>query len=134
MANQLTGQELLNYLQAQPQNQDLDTTIRGAGYVQNRGGTEGVLRTKFFTAVSAAQGLQLGPSLSRNGHGKDPTFRLKVGPGGLVPVSAAYTKKMGWEPGSYVTLEIDGDALVIVSEQEQEPVSNGACSVKQAAA
>ena len=71
MANQLTGQELLNYLQAQPQNQDLDTTIRGAGYVQNRGGTEGVLRTKFFTAVSAAQGLQLGPSLSRNGQGKD---------------------------------------------------------------
>ena len=83
MANQLTGQELLNYLQQQPQNQDLDTTIRGAGYVQNRGGTEGVLRTKFFTAVSAAQGLQLGPSLSRNGQGKDPSFRLKVGPGGL---------------------------------------------------
>ena len=130
MANQITGQELLDYLQAQPQNQDLDTTIRGAGYVQNRGGTEGVLRTKFFTAVSAAQGLHLGPSLSRNGQGKDPSFRLKVGPGGLVPVSAAYTKKMGWEPGSYVNLEIDGDALVLVSE----PASESACSVNGLAA
>ena len=130
MANQLTGQELLSYLQQQPQNQDLDTTIRGAGYVQSRGGNEGVLRTKFFTAVSAAQGLQLGPSLSRNGQGKDPSFRLKVGPRGLVPVSAAYTKKLGWEPGTYVNLEIDGDCLVIAAEPEKEP----ACSVNSMAA
>ena len=92
---------------------DRDVVIEQAGYVANRNGRPSLQRTDFFQALSAAQGLSIGPALVREGKGKQPGFKLKVGPKGMVPVVPVYTCKIGVEPGGYVSVEIDGDCLVL---------------------
>ena len=108
----LTGEELLEYCRAHP-NQPLPVTIRETGYVNSKGG---LYKTKFFTAMQAAQGIILGPEVPMGTRGPKATYRLKVGNNGQIPVGLAYTKEMGWAPGTYVTLEKDGDALVLVAD------------------
>ena len=108
----LTGVELLEHVKANA-GADRDVVIDTAGYVAIRNGKRSLQRTEFFQALSLAQGLEIGPTVPRNNKGKEPGFKLKVGPKGMVPVGPAYTSKIGVEPGGYVSVEIDGDCLVL---------------------
>jgi hypothetical protein len=127
MATKLTGQELLDYIR---ENQDMDLTaqIAGAGYVATRNGVEGLQRQSFFMAIAAAQGVQLGTPANKPGTGKKAGYRLKVGPQGTIPVGPTYTKEMNWEPGSYVEVVKDGEALVL------QPAPDPACGLTPMAA
>ena len=129
MANKLTGQELLDYIRDHKED-DLTAQIAGAGYVTNRNGIEGLQRQSFFLAVAAAQGLELGQPAKGPGTGKKAGYRLKIGPQGTIPIGPTYTKEMQWEPGSYVDIEKDGEALVIVSAVDPDP----ACGLPNVAA
>ena len=60
MAKKLVGDELLQYLH-EHQGQPIRDIIRDTGYVNSKGG---LYKTKFYMAMSAAQGIQLGPELS----------------------------------------------------------------------
>ena len=113
----LTGQALLDYVKQQ-EGTDRDAIIEGAGYIVRRGEKVSLQRTKFFEALSQAQGLDLGPApvATRStpaGFGARAQYRIKVGAKGLLPVSAAYTKQVGLTPGSYATVEIDAGAIVL---------------------
>jgi hypothetical protein len=114
----LKGQDLLRYLD-EHQGEDRDKVIEGAGYVIRRNGRLSLQRTKFFEALAAANGHELGPVLNeRNEGGKEATYRLKVGPKGLVPVSRAYTDQCGMRPGSYVRVLVEEGAIVLEREDE----------------
>ena len=109
----LKGQDLLRYLD-EHQGEDRDKVIEGAGYVIRRNGRISLQRTKFFEALAAANGHELGPALSERGEGgKEATYRLKVGPKGLVPVSRAYTDQCGMKPGTYVRVIVEDDCIVL---------------------
>ena len=113
----LEGQALLTYLR-ENEGVELETVIAGAGYTASRGGRVTMQKSKFFTAFSKANGYNLGNFKVNmpEGLGKEPTYRLKVGPKGLIPVSRAYTDQIGLKPGDYVCVEVDGDAIVLVRE------------------
>lgn len=108
----LKGDALLEHVKSNL-GTDRDQVIQEAGYVAYRNGRMSLQRTDFFQALSAAQGLDIGPTMTRSGNGKQPTFRLKVGPKGMVPVGSAYTGKINLSPGDYVQVEVDGDCLVL---------------------
>lgn len=108
----LTGDALLDHVR-ESHGMDRDVVIERAGYVANRNGRPSLQRTDFFQALSAAQGLSIGPTLVREGKGKQPGFTLKVGPKGMVPVGPAYTQRIGLNSGDYVKVEIDGDCIVL---------------------
>jgi hypothetical protein len=114
----LKGQELLRYLD-ENQGKDRDKVIEGAGYVIRRSGRLSLQRTKFFEALAAANGHELGPVISDrpDGFGKEATYKLKVGPKGLVPVSRAYTDQCGMKPGTYVTVIIEDGSIILEPEQ-----------------
>lgn len=114
---QLKGQELLAYLDAH-QGESRDKVIEGAGYAIKRSGKTSLQRTKFFEALAAANGHQLASSdASKNASsGKDATYRLKVGPTGLVPVGRAYTDQCKMLPGSFVRVTIEDGAIVLEPE------------------
>lgn len=115
----LKGCALLEYLN-QHSGEDRDKVIEGAGYVINRSGKPSLQRTRFFEAMAAANGHELGPVLNeRSEGGKEATYRLKVGPKGLVPVSRAYTDQCGMQPGSYVRVFIDGNCIVLEPDEEE---------------
>lgn len=116
----LKGEALLEYLETR-QGDDRDKVIEGAGYVTKRSGKPSLQRTKFFEALAAANGHELGPVMSDRpeGFGKEAAYRLKVGPKGMVPVSRAYTEQCGMKPGSYVRIECaDGEIRLVPDVQE----------------
>lgn len=114
----LKGQELLNYLHAN-KGTDEGSIIQGAGYFGYRNGKINLQRTKFYRAVSQANGLVIGDPMPEERPGKEPTFRLKVGPKGLVPVGRAYTEQCNMKPGSFVKVLIE-DGCVILEAEESE--------------
>lgn len=117
----LEGEALLKYLK-ENEGAELETLITGAGYTASRGGRLTMQKSKFFTAFSKANGYDLG-SFKVNmpeGLGKEPTYRLKVGPKGLIPVSRAYTQQIGLNAGEYVTVEVDNDCIVLVREEASD--------------
>ena len=130
MAKRITGEELLQLLRDNP-GVDEDELCIKAGYWNTRNGRQSRKKSEFFKAVMDAQGVTMVSStLAQKGQGKAPSFRLKVGPKGLVPISAPYTKMMGWNPGSYVELMQDGGALVICAETSREDNLCTPCSVE----
>ena len=127
----LTGPKLLEFLEIN-KGAERDKLIEGAGYTSSRNGKVSLQRTKFFETLAAANGHQLGASPARenNLQGKAATYRLKVGPNGLIPLSRAYTAQCGMVPGSYVTVAIEDGALIVepdVAEAEAETAPPAAC-------
>lgn len=127
----LKGQALLDYL-SERQGDDRDQVIEGAGYVTKRSGKLSLQRTKFFEALAAANGHELG-SFGTQNFGKEASYRLKVGPKGLVPVSRAYTDQCNMKPGSYVKVVIEEGAIILEPENDSAP-STTAVAVKTQAA
>ena len=124
----LTGPKLLEFLEIN-KGYERDKLIEGAGYTSSRGGKTSLQRTKFFEALAAANGHQLGASPTRqsNLQGKAATYRLKVGPNGLIPLSRAYTSQCDMAPGSYVTVQIEDGALIVEPDvAEAEAVAEAA--------
>jgi hypothetical protein len=129
----LHGPDLLKYLDAN-KGRERDEVIEGAGYTSKRGGKVSLQRTKFFEALAAANGHQLGntPAKPLNIQGKAATYRLKVGPTGLIPVSRAYTDQCKMEPGSFVTVIIEDGAIVL--EPIEDAAEGEACASPTATA
>jgi hypothetical protein len=113
----LKGKALLEYL-GQHTGEERDVVIAGAGYATKRNGKPSLQRTKFFEALAAANGHQLASVIGERpeGFGKDATYRLKVGPRGLVPVSRAYTVQCNMEPGTYVKVILEEGAIILEPE------------------
>lgn len=113
----LRGQELLNFL-SERQGEDRDKLIYEAGYWGKRGDKVSLQRTRFFEALAAANGHELAPGSrsQRESNGKEATYRLRVGPRGLVPVGGAYTSQCKMQPGSYVRVIIEEGAIVLEPE------------------
>ncbi len=117
----LKGQALLDYLAAN-EGQDRDALIEGAGYCILRSGKPSLQRTKFFEALAEANGHTIvAPLRTGNANGKMPTYRLKVGPAGLVPVSRAYTDQCNMPPGSFVKVIIEDGVIVLEPDDGTEP-------------
>jgi hypothetical protein len=114
----LKGEALLEYL-GQHTGEERDVVIAGAGYATKRNGKRSLQRTKFFEALASANGHELATPIGDRpeGFGKDATYRLKVGPRGLVPVSRAYTVQCNMEPGAYVKVIIE-DGVIILEPEE----------------
>lgn len=126
----LTGDALLEFVRSKD-GTDRDEVIKEAGYCVMRGGRESLQRTQFFQALCAAQGTSLGNTLPKPGKGRAPTYRLKVGTNGQVPVTGAYTSQINVKPGDYLKVFVDDGALVLEPEAPDSPehATAGAYSV-----
>ena len=125
----LRGQELIAYLQ-ENEGVDRDSIMTGAGYSCRRNGKSSIQRTKFFEALAEANGHNLGVSPHKSDeYGKQATYRLKVGPKGLVPVSRAYTTQCNMEPGAFVKVSIEDGAIILEPDNETPETTPVVCPV-----
>ena len=126
----LTGDALLEFVRSKD-GTDRDAVIKEAGYCVMRGGRESLQRTLFFQALCAAQGTSLGNTLPKPGKGRAPTYLLKVGKNGQVPVTGAYTSQINVKPGDYLKVFVDDGALVLEPQDPvtPEPATAGVASV-----
>src|SRR3569832_761255 len=74
-------------------------TAKQCGYVTGKGDLERVNLTDFYDAVLAAKGIELDPEESRDGRGREATYRVSVHANGQIVIGSSYTREMGLQPG-----------------------------------
>jgi len=60
----------------------------------------------FFEAILAAKGTSLGGDASKDGRGREPTYRVSVHKNGQLVIGSTYTEKMGLKPGDEFEIKL----------------------------
>lgn len=100
----ITGQALLDLtkkMKGAPLSQILDE----AGFYTMRDGQKTYNRLDYFRETAKAQGMDFEDDVSSGGSGREPSFELKVGSKGTIPLGHSYTCLIGLEPGDYASIE-----------------------------
>lgn len=82
-------------------------TARHCGYsTQGKDGQIRVNLTDFYDAVLAARGVPLDPEGTKDGRGREPTFRVSVHKNGQIVIGSTYTEQMGLKPGDEFEIKL----------------------------
>lgn len=60
----------------------------------------------FYDALLAARGISLSPEGSKDGRGREPTYRVSVHKNGQIVIGATYTKAMGLKEGDEFEIKL----------------------------
>ncbi|WP_017294079.1 AbrB family transcriptional regulator [Geminocystis herdmanii] len=75
-------------------------------YTLGKNGKERVNLTEFYDAVLAAKGVPLDPERTKDGRGREATFRVSVHRNGQIVIGSSYTQKMGLESGDEFEIKL----------------------------
>lgn len=75
-------------------------------YTVTKNGKERVNLTEFYDAVLMAKGIPLDPERTKDGRGREATFRVSVHRNGQIVIGSSYTKKMGLKPGDEFEIKL----------------------------
>lgn len=79
---------------------------------------------EFYDALLAAKDIPVGLDASKDGRGREPTYRVKVHKNGQIVIGSAYTQEMGLKPGDEFIIKLGYKhihLLKIDSEDEPQP-------------
>lgn len=108
----LEGQVLLDFLAANPGLKESEA-IKATGHYKLIDGKARLNRARYYKAISAANGFAPAKAERKPRGETGPRGVLKVGPTGLIPVGAAYSRLLGLTPGTFVSVYKDEGVLVI---------------------
>ncbi len=75
-------------------------------YSIGKNGKERVNLTAFYDAVLAAKGVPLDPERTKDGRGREATFRVSVHKNNQIVIGSSYTEKMGLKPGDEFEIKL----------------------------
>jgi AbrB-like transcriptional regulator len=101
----LTGKALLQKVKDLP-TLSLRAKAKQCGYFTVRGGEVRVDVKGFYDALLVAQGIRLDPETSKDGRGREATYRVTVHKNGQIVIGTAYTSEMGLKPGDEFTIKL----------------------------
>jgi len=82
-------------------------TAKRCGYVtHSKKGEARVNLTDFYDAVLSAKGLPLDPEGTKDGRGREPTYRVSVHKNGQIVIGSTYTESMGLKPGDEFEIKL----------------------------
>jgi hypothetical protein len=90
----LTGKALLQKVKELANLPRRETARRCGYYSVAKDGQTRVNLTDFYDAVLGAKGVPLDPEGTKDGRGREATFRVSVHKNGQIVIGAAYTEKM----------------------------------------
>ena len=77
--------------------------------------------TEFYNALLEARGVSLNPEGTKDGRGREPTYRVSVHKNGQIVIGSTYTQEMNLKPGDEFEIklgykhihliQLDGDKL-----------------------
>ena len=77
------------------------------GYeTKNKSGETRINLAEFYDAVLAARGIDLNPESSKDGRGREATYRVSVHKNGSIVIGASYTQSMGLKPGDEFEIKL----------------------------
>ncbi|MBW4441223.1 MAG: AbrB family transcriptional regulator [Plectolyngbya sp. WJT66-NPBG17] len=102
----LTGKALLQKVKELSHLPRRETAKRCGYYTVTKNNQTRVNLTDFYDALLVAKGLPLDPEGTKDGRGREPTYRVSVHQNGQIVIGAAYTKAMGLKPGDEFEIKL----------------------------
>ena len=120
----LTGKALLQKVKELSHLPRRETAKRCGYYTTTKDQQTRVNLTDFYDAVLAAKGVPLDPEGTKDGRGREPTYRVSVHKNGQIVIGSTYTQAMGLKEGDKFEIklgykhihlkQIDGDENGVV--------------------
>ncbi|ERN41507.1 hypothetical protein KR51_00020870 [Rubidibacter lacunae KORDI 51-2] len=102
----LTGRALLQKVKELAHLPRRETARRCGYYTVTKNNQVRVNLTDFYDAVLAAKGVPLDPEGSKDGRGREPTYRVSVHKNGQIVIGSTYTEAMGLKPGDEFEIKL----------------------------
>lgn len=102
----LTGKALLQKVKELSHLPRRETAKRCGYYTVTKNDQTRVNLTDFYDAVLAAKGVPLDPEGTKDGRGREPTYRVSVHKNGQIVIGATYTQAMGLKPGDEFEIKL----------------------------
>ncbi len=83
-----------------------ETAKRCGYYNQSKNGEFRVNLTDFYDAVLEARGIPLSPEGTKDGRGREATYRVSVHKNGQIVIGSTYTQSMGLKPGDEFEIKL----------------------------
>jgi hypothetical protein len=75
-------------------------------YTENKDGQTRVNLNDFYDALLAAKGIPLSPEGTKDGRGREPTYRVSVHKNGQIVIGSTYTEGMGLKAGDEFEIKL----------------------------
>ncbi|NEQ74154.1 MAG: AbrB family transcriptional regulator [Okeania sp. SIO2C9] len=122
----LTGKTLLQKVKEFAHLPRRETAKRCGYYTVTKNEETRVNLTDFYDAVLAAKGVDLDPDGSKDGRGREPTYRVSVHRNGQIVIGATYTTSMGLKPGDEFEIKLGYKHIHLIQvEDEKVDETNG---------
>lgn len=116
----LTGKALLQKVK-ELSNKPRRETAKDCGYYTlTKNGQTRVNLTDFYDAVLVARGVDLNPEGSKDGRGREPTYRVSVHKNGQIVIGATYTEAMGLKPGDEFEIKLGYKHIHLIQIESSE--------------
>src|SRR5918997_634914 len=102
----LTGKALLQKVKELAHLPRRETAKRCGYYTITKNEQTRVNLTDFYDAVLAAKGVPLDPEGTKDGRGREPTYRVSVHKNGQIVIGATYTLAMGLKSGDEFEIKL----------------------------
>ncbi|MDX2240926.1 MAG: AbrB family transcriptional regulator [Leptolyngbyaceae cyanobacterium bins.302] len=121
----LTGKALLQKVKELSHLPRRETAKRCGYYTITKNNQTRVNLTDFYDALLVAKGLPLDPEGSKDGRGREPTYRVSVHKNGQIVIGAAYTQAMGLKPGDEFEIKLGYKHIRLVQLGSSDRDGNG---------
>lgn len=102
----LTGKQLLQKVKELSHLPRRETAKQCGYYTVTKNNQVRVNLTEFYDAILAARGVPLSPDGTKDGRGREPTYRVSVHKNGQIVIGATYTQAMGLKPGDEFQIKL----------------------------
>lgn len=75
---------------------------------------------EFYDAVLAAKGIELEPGKSKDGRGREPTYRVSVHKNGQIVIGSTYTEAMGLKKGDEFEIKLGYKHIHLIQVDEDD--------------
>ncbi|AVQ71433.1 hypothetical protein MTo_02355 [Microcystis aeruginosa NIES-1211] len=117
----LTGKALLQKVKELSHLPRRETAKRCGYYSQSKDGQVRVNLTDFYDAVLGAKGVPLDPEGTKDGRGREPTFRVSVHKNGQIVIGSTYTEQMNLQPGDEFEIKLGYKHIHLKQMESEEP-------------
>jgi AbrB family looped-hinge helix DNA binding protein len=118
----LTGKALLQKVKELAHLPRRETAKRCGYYSQSKDGQVRVNLTDFYDAVLGAKGVPLDPDGTKDGRGREPTFRVSVHKNGQIVIGSTYTEQMNLQPGDEFEIKLGYKHIHLKQVEAEEAV------------
>jgi AbrB family looped-hinge helix DNA binding protein len=117
----LTGKALLQKVKELSHLPRRETAKRCGYYTTTKNEQTRVNLTDFYDALLVARGVPLSPEGTKDGRGREPTYRVSVHKNGQIVIGAAYTQAMGLKPGDEFIIKLGYKHIHLIQVMDEKP-------------